>query len=194
MATSWPLSASRPASTSPAGPAPITITSNVLPPMAFSSLMASPSAPLCRAVVSRRQFGRQHVDGLNVGGRRKQLIRPLHQRSGDRAVQMSLAPRCIGKNVNNPQGRGPDLDGEPGGRLGLGLRKRQGVGKKRGELVFLAWFSLQRDQQSDRDHRYLLSFGGHPPAGWTGVRSPGLGGRRTSCGTGIAVVPSFSVG
>src|SRR5690242_18376749 len=163
MATSWPLSASRPASTSPAGPAPITITSNVLPPMAFSLLMASPSAPLCRAVVSRRQFGRQHVDGLNVGGRRKQLIRPLHQRSGDRAVQMSLAPRCIGKNVNNPQSRGPDLDGEPGGRLGLGLRKRQGAGKKRGELVFLAWFSLQCDQQSDRDHGYLLSSAGIRP-------------------------------
>src|SRR4029077_9762454 len=80
------------------------------------------------------------------------------------------------------------------GRLGPGLPKRQGIGKKRGELVFLAWFSLQRDQQSDRDHRYLLSFGGHPPAGWTGARSPRPGGRRTSCGTGIAVVPSFSVG
>src|SRR5215472_17264564 len=31
MATSYPLSASRPASTSPAGPAPIAITSNVVP-------------------------------------------------------------------------------------------------------------------------------------------------------------------
>jgi hypothetical protein len=49
-----------------------------------------------------------------------------------------LAPPRIGENVNNPQSRGIDLDGEPGGRLGLGLRKRQSVGKKRGELVFLA--------------------------------------------------------
>jgi hypothetical protein len=55
---------------------------------------------------------------------------------------MSLAARRVWENVDNPECRGIDLDGEPGGRLGLGLRKRQGARKKRGELAFLAWLGL----------------------------------------------------
>jgi hypothetical protein len=72
-------------------------------------------------VSSGREFGRQHIDRLDVRRRGEQLLGALHQGSGDGAVKVSLAALRAGEDVDDTECRGINLDREPSDRLGLSL-------------------------------------------------------------------------
>src|SRR5690348_9630867 len=111
---------------------------------------------------SCRQFGCQHVNRLDVGRGREELIGALHEGGGDGAVKMRLAARGGREEVGNSEGRRVNLDREPGGRLGLGLSQRQGGREKPGELILLSRLGLHRDEKSHGDHVLSLLNSGWP--------------------------------
>src|ERR1022692_123882 len=59
------------------------------------------------------ELGGQHVDLLDVRRGAEQLARLRHQRSGDRAAQVSLPAAVTGEDVEDPESRRVDLDGKP---------------------------------------------------------------------------------
>src|SRR4051794_26738282 len=77
---------------------------------------------------SGRELGREHVDRLDVGRRREQLVGAFHQCGGDRAAEVGLAAVVVGEDVEDPERGVAELDREPRGGRGLllGQRERRG--------------------------------------------------------------------
>src|SRR5271163_719824 len=85
-----------------------------------------------------RQFCSEHVDFLDRGRNRQQLVGLGHERRGDGAAEMGLPARLVGESVKDAKRARAELKREPHGRRRLTLRQRQGAFEKRLEGRFLS--------------------------------------------------------
>src|ERR1700742_3032083 len=115
----------------------------------------------------------------------------FHEGCGDLAGKVCVAAGVVGERVEDRELRGCDSDGEPCRRLWLLLNQRERSGEEAGELVLLARFRLEHDEQAYGVHRVSFSvavgsitrvgpYG--PPGGATGPPCTSCGrGARSSC-------------
>src|SRR6266850_1306587 len=94
----------------------------------------------------------KQIDLLDLGRLRQELARALHQRGGDRAVEVRLPALFVGKRIENAELRGSEAQREPHRRLRLGLGGGKGSGEELLQLAFLAWLGAKTDEQRDLGH------------------------------------------
>jgi hypothetical protein len=101
---------------------------------------------------SGRQFLRENVDGMDLGGSVEQFLGPAEQGGGDRALKMRLPRRVAAEAVKDSKRSLIDPEGVPGDRSGLLGDETLGACKKCGDLFFLPRLCLQRNRQGDFLH------------------------------------------
>ena len=82
-------------------------------------------------------LGGQHVDLVDLGVRREQLVGAVHQFGGDLPVEVGLSPLLVGERIEDAERGLVEPEREPRRRLLLGLRGRKRGFEELGDLLGL---------------------------------------------------------
>ena len=103
-----------------------------------------------------RQLVCQHINWSDLRRTCQQLFGTRHQRSGDWAVEVRLAPGFLVESIEDRKGLCIQPHGKPDHCRGLCNSQRLRAGEELSEFLLLTWLGFQFDVQGNLSHGVIL--------------------------------------